>query len=236
MRRSATTLLAVLATATLTATAAFAAVNTGTYQSTDLGGQLLTGRASVHRTGINSGLPHVLHGQSWNGATLGTQWELRCATNNAGFGTTDLRNASGTGVVIYTSAYQGGQFELFNTGGAWGDGVATLATTTVVSTVQFVNFIPVASVVNGNTSGVFAGGCALTFGIANGNGVGETTSLNPAITKPADYPVFTDATCGPAGAGQQFGTWGTVITLTMAIDCATPAKPSTWGSVKTLYR
>lgn len=235
MRRSATTFLAVLATAALTATAVFAAPNTGTYQSTDLGGQILTGRASSHRTGINSGLPHVLHAQSYNG-TLGTQWELSCATNNVGFGTTDLRDGNGTGVVIYTSAYTGGTFEFFNTGGAWGDGVATLGTTTIISTVQFVNNIPVASVVNGNTSGVFAGGCALTFGIGNGVGVGETTSLNPAITKPADYPTFIDGSCAPAGAGQQFGTWGTVITLTVAIDCATPAKSSTWGAVKSLYR
>lgn len=217
------------------ATTAHAAPVTGIYTSTDIGGQLLTGRASSHRTGINSGLPHVLHGQSWNG-TLGTQWELRCATNNVGFSTTDLRNASGTGVVIYNSTYSGGQFELFNTGGAWGDGIATLGATTIVSTVQFVNWVPVASVVNGNTSGLFAGGCALTFGIANGNGVGETTSLNPAITKPADYPTFTDGTCNPAAANQQFGTWGTVITLTMQIDCAVPTRPSTWGALKTTYR
>lgn len=234
MRRSATSFLATVAALTCFAASAFAAPNTGVYTSTDLGGQLLTGRASSHRTGIDSGLPHVLHAQSYNG-TLGTQWELRCAVSN-GFATNDLRDANGTGPVIYTSAYSGGQLEFFNTGGAWGDGVATLATTTIISTVQFVNFVPVASVVNGNTSGVFAGGCALTFGIGNGVGVGETTSLNPAITKPADYPAFLDATCNAASPAQQFGTWGTAITLTMAIDCATPAKPSTWGSVKTLYR
>jgi len=213
-----------------------AGVNTGIYTSTDLGGQLLTGRASTHRTGINSGLPHVIHGQSWDGATLGAQWELRCPTNNVGFGTTDLRDANGTGVVIYNSVYQGGQLELFNTGGAWGDGIATLGATTIVSTVQFVTNIPVASVVNGNTSGVFAGGCALTFGIANGFGAGETTSLNPAITKPSNYPSFLDGSCSPAGPGQQFGTWGSVISMTMQIDCAVPARPSTWGAIKTAYR
>ena len=45
---------------------------TGMYTSTDLGGQLLTGRASTWRSGVNSGLPHVLHAQSWDGANLGT--------------------------------------------------------------------------------------------------------------------------------------------------------------------
>jgi hypothetical protein len=218
---------------------AFAAPNAGTYTTTDLGGQLLTGRASTWRTGINSGLPHVLHAQSWNGATLGTQWELRCAVENAPFGVQDNR-VGGTGTVVYTSQFIGGQLELFNTGGAWGFGVANLGTTTVISTVQFVNIggnsTPVASVVNANTSGDFGNGCTLTFAISNGTGVGETTSLNPALQKPADYPTFLDATCGPAPANQQYGTWGNTLTSTMRIDCSVPATPATWGAVKGIYR
>jgi len=218
---------------------AFAAPVAGTYTTTDLGGQLLTGRASTHRTGINSGLPHVLHAQSWNGATLGTQWELRCAVENAAFGVQDNR-VGGVGTVVYTSQFTGGQFELFNTGGAWGDGVANLGTTTVISTVQFImiggNSTPVASVVNANSSGDFGGGCTLTFVISNGVGVGETTSLNPAIVKPADYPTFLDAACAPAAANSQFGTWGNTITSTMRIDCSVPAQESTWGAVKNIYR
>ena len=214
--------------------AALAAPNAGTYTTTDLGGQLLTGRASTWRSGVNSGLPHVLHGQSWNGTTLGTQWELRCAVENVNFSVVDNR-VGGTGTVVYTSNFTGGQFELFNTGGPWGDGIANLGSTVIITTVQFVNIggnsTPVASVANGNTSGDFGGGCTLTFAIANGSGVGET----PFAVKPADYPVFLDATCGPAPAAQQFGTWGTVLTSTMRIDCVTPSKPATWGSVKSLY-
>jgi hypothetical protein len=184
---------------------AFAAPNAGTYTTTDLGGQLLTGRASTWRTGINSGLPHVLHAQSWNGATLGTQWELRCAVENAPFGVQDNR-VGGTGTVVYTSQFIGG------------------------------NSTPVASVVNANTSGDFGNGCTLTFAISNGTGVGETTSLNPALQKPADYPTFLDATCGPAPANQQYGTWGNTLTSTMRIDCSVPATPATWGAVKGIYR
>jgi hypothetical protein len=218
------------------AAAAYAAPVPGVYTTTDLGGQLLPGRASTSRTGINSGLPHVLHSQSWNGSVLGAQWEMRCPILNVPFTVVDGRNGFGTGPVTYTSSFQGGEFELFNTGGPWGDGIATLGTTTIISTVQFVNNNPVASVVNGQTSGDFGGGCTLTFAIANGYGVGETTSLNPAITKPADYPTFLDAACGPAAGDAQFGTWGAVITGTLQIDCVVPADAASWGAVKSIYR
>lgn len=223
--------LAVLA---LSAVSAFAAPVNGTYTSTDLGGQLLTGRASVNRTGVNSGLPHVLHAQSWDpgSSSLGTQWSFDCAVETAPFGVVDNRNGAGTGTVVYTSVFNGGTFTFYAGGWPWGDGTGTLGQTTIISTVQFVNNIPVASVINGNTSGMFVGGCNLTFAIANGNGVGET----PYASKPADYPVFLDGSCAPASAAQQFGTWGTVITMTMNIDCATDSHKSTWGAIKTLYR
>lgn len=233
MRRFTTTLF-VSALALVLAIPAFSAPVIGVYTSTDLGGQLLTGRASTHRTGINSGFPHVFHVQSWDGTSLGTQWEVRCGQSNS-MNIQDNRVA-GTGTVVYSSTYTGGTFTFFPGGWPWGDGTGTLASTSLLTTVQFVNNVPVASVVNGNTSGMFAGGCALTFAIANGNGVGETTSLNPLITKPADYPVFLDGTCSPAAANQQFGTWGKVITITMNIDCATPTQTTTWGQVKQIYR
>lgn len=221
------------------AAAALAAPVTGVYTSTDLGGQLLTGRASTWRSGINSGLPHVLHAQSWDGTTLGTQWTFDCAIENLPFTVVDNR-VGGVGTVVYTSTFQGGTFTFFPGGWPWGDGSGTLATSTLITTVQHVLIggisTPVAAVVNGNSSGVFSDGCNLTFVIANGVGVGETTSLNPAITKPADYPAFLDGTCGPAPANAQFGSWGNVITITMQLDCPTGARPETWGRMKTLYR
>lgn len=222
--------------------AALAVPNPGIYTSTDLGGQLLTGRASTWRPGINSGLPHVLHAQSWNGSTLGTQWEISCPTENAAFLVQDNR-VGGVGTIVYTSTFTGGTFTFFPTGGPWGDGNGTLGTTTTITTVQYVLIppvtgvsTPVAAVVNGNTSGFFTNHCFLTFGIGNGVGVGETTSLNPLIVKPADYPTFLDGSCGPAPANAQFGSWGSVITITMQIDCPVPAEPSTWGNVKALYQ
>lgn len=242
MTRMTTRLVLACVLGAVLATPAMAAPVTGTYTSTDLGGQLLTGRASTWRSGINSGLPHVLHAQSWDGATPGTQWEVVCPTENANFSVQDNR-VGGVGTIVYTSTFSGGTFTFFPgnpTPWPWGDGTGTLGATTLITTVQYVLInnvsTPVAAVVNGNTSGSFVGGCALTFVIANGVGVGETTSLNPAITKPADYPAFLDGTCQPAPPSQQYGSWGTVITITMHIDCETPARRSTWGAVKTLYR
>lgn len=241
MKRFTTTLFAVLAVLLVTAAPSFATPINGLYRSTDIGGQLLTGRASTNRTGINSGTPHVLHVQSWlpdypnaPTGTLGSQWEFRCGQSN-GFTVQDNR-ISGTGSVVYSSTYSGGTFTFFAGGWPWGDGTGTISTMSLVTTVQFVNNIPVASVVNGNCSGLFAGGCALTFAIANGSGVGETTSQNPSIVKPANYPAFIDATCNPASISQQFGTWGDVLTITFMTDCATPTRPSTWGTIKTMYR
>lgn len=213
----------------------------GTYTSTDMGmgGVLLTGRACTWRPGINSGLPHVLHAQSWNGTALGTQWEFNCPIETVNFLVQDNR-VGGVGTIVYTSTFSGGTFTFFAGGWPWGDGTGTLGVTTLITTVQYILIggvsTPVASVVNGNSSGEFVGGCSLTFIIANGVGVGETNSLYPTMTKPSDYPTFLDGTCGPAASGQQYGSWGTVITITMHIDCPVPAATSTWSRVKILYR
>ena len=231
--------LAIAILALVLAGAAHAAPMAGIYTSTDLGGQLLTGRASTWRSGINSGLPHVLHAQSWNGAALGTQWDISCPTENVNFLVQDNR-VGGVGTIVYTSTFNGGTFNFYPGGWPWGDGSGTLQQTTIITTVQYINVngnsTPVASVANGNTSGQFSDGCALTFAIGNGVGVGETTSLNPAITKPADYPTFLDGTCNLASPAAQFGTWGKVITITMGINCPTPASNSSWGEIKSLYR
>jgi hypothetical protein len=210
---------------------ASAAPITGIYYSTDMGGIFLTGRASTWRPGVNSGLPHVIHAQSWDGSTLGTQWDISCGIENTNFTVQDNRVA-GTGTVIYTSTFQGGTLTLYAGGWPWGDGVATLGTTTMITTVQFYMNTPVASVVNGNTAGTFAPGCTLTFMIGNGSGMGET----PYMSKPATYPTFLDATCGPAASNLQYGTWGDVITITLGIYCPVGVDESTWGAIKELYQ
>ncbi len=208
---------------------------TGIYNSTDMGGVFLTGRASTWRPGVNSGLPHVIHAQSWNGSALGTQWDISCAIESINFAVQDNR-IGGVGTIVYTSTFQGGTLTLYAGGWPWGDGVATLAATTMVTAVQYVLIggvsTPVASVVNGYTSGTFAGGCTLTFLIGNGSGVGET----PYFSKPADYPAFLDGSCGLAASNLQYGTWGNVITITLGIYCPVGVDESTWGAIKELYQ
>lgn len=208
---------------------------TGIYTSTDLGGSLLTGRASTWRPGVNSGLPHVAHIQSWNGSALGTQWDISCPTENSAFLVQDNRVA-GVGTIVYTSTFNGGTFNLYAGAWPWGDGTGTLNTTTLITTVQYMMIggvsTPVASVVNGNTTGLFSNGCLLSFVIANGTGVGET----PYATKPATYPTFLDGTCAPASPSLQYGTWGNVITITLGIDCTVADTQSTWGGLKSVYR
>ncbi len=234
--------IAVLFALILLPIVATAAPVDGVYRSTDFpppfNGLLLTGRASTWRPGINSGLPHVLHAQSWNGTTLGTQWEISCAVENSAFSIQDNR-VNGVGNVIYTSTFNGGTFTFFAGGWPWGDGTGTLGTTNLTTTVTFVMLggvsTPMGSVVNGTTSGIFAGGCNLTFAIANGSGIGETTSLYPTLTKPADYPTFLNGTCGPPPLDQQFGSWGTVLTITVGINCPVATEQTTWGRMKALY-
>lgn len=227
--------LATLAALVILPVLAQAAPVTGLYTSTDLGGQILTGRASTWRSGVNSGLPHVLHAQSWDGVTLGTQWDISCATENSAFAVVDNR-VGGNGTIVYTSTFTGGTFNFYAGGWPWGDGTGTLLTTTLITTVQYLMMggisTPVASVVNGNTSGEFSNGCLLSFAIGNGAGVGET----PYASIPATYPVFLDGTCNPASAGAQFGTWGNVTSITMHINCTVSDEQTTWGAVKGLYR
>jgi len=164
-----------------------------------------------------------------------TQWDISCAIENTAFSVVDNR-VGGNGTIVYTSTFNGGTFNFYAGGWPWGDGTGTLGTTTLITTVQYMMIggvsTPYASVVNGNTSGEFDNGCLLSFAIANGSGVGET----PYAAIPATYPFFLDGTCNPASASTQFGTWGTVITITMYINCTVAEEGASWGAVKSLYR
>lgn len=210
----------------------------GIYNSTDIpgGGPLLPGRISTWRPGIDSGLPYVMHLQSYGDP--GMQWEISCAKMTTNFLVEDKR-VGGVGNVEYTSTFTGGTFAFFPGAWPWGDGTGTLSTTNIRTVVQYILVdsvsTPVESRVNGTTSGTFDNDCQLSFVIFHGIVVGETSSGSPSL-KPPDYPVFWDGTCAPAAPSQQFGSWGTVTEITLGIDCPIPAAPSTWGTVKALYR
>lgn len=204
----------------------------GIYNSTDLGGSLLLGRASqswVAALNANQGLNDVFNSQSWDGSTLGTQWGFSCGVQLAQQTVVDNRVA-GTGTVVFTNIFQGGTF--FLNPGPWGSGTGTLgpAPTTNVVTVQYVAGNPVAAVTNINSSGKFDNSdCVLTFTIANGNGLGDTD----ALPFPANFPSLLDTSCAST---RQFGSWGEVRTITVGINCPVAAEAKPWSRVKSIYR
>jgi hypothetical protein len=208
----------------------------GTYYSTDLGGSLLIGRYTNSRTSaaLSGGVGDVFLAQSWDGTTLGTQWDLRCAYAPSAYVTVDHRTG-GVGGVDYTRTYTGGTF--FFAAGPWGSGTGVLGTSQVQTTVQYINIggvsTPMSFRDNIHTTGTFAGGvCALTFFQSNGYNGGDT-AWPSTPSKPAGYPVFLDASCGSGGL---YGSWGNINKVTFMIQCSTPTKPSTWGAVRKLYR
>jgi hypothetical protein len=209
----------------------------GTYTSAFRGGNVLNGRSSVARPTVNSGLPKVFNGQSWNGAALGTQWEIQCGveTTSTPPDMSLYNPITGTGFITYNQTFNGGTFTLYadpNVG--WGSGSGTLNATQATSQVYLVNFVPVSSSFTALTSGTFtnAGTCRLDFAFGNGFGVGET----PFASKPADYPAFLAADCSPADAAHQFGVWADTNDIIVTISCPLPAQAASWGHVKSLYR
>lgn len=209
----------------------------GTYTSPFRGGNVLNGRASVSRPTVNSGFPKVFHGQSWNGAALGTQWEIRCGVEAVGT-PPDLslfNPITGTGFITYYQTFNGGTFYLYNDGiVGWGSGSGTLNVTQATSQVYLVNNVPISSTFTALTSGMFTGGstCRLDFAFGNGFGVGET----PYAIKPATYPAFLAGDCSLADAAHQFGVWADTNDIIVTISCPVQADQASWGKVKSLYR
>lgn len=217
-------------------TLVFAQPVPGTYESAFRGGNVLNGRASVARQGVNSGNPKIFHGQSWNGA-LGTQWEIECGveTTVTPPDYTLYNPITGTGMIVYHQTFNGGTFTLYadpNVG--WGSGTGNLNITQATSQVFLQNFVPISSSFTAFTSGTFvgAGTCQLDFAFGNGFGVGET----PYLSKPADYPAFLAADCSLADGSHQFGVWADTNDIIVTISCPVPANQASWGHVKSLYR
>jgi hypothetical protein len=208
----------------------------GTYMSANRGGAVFVGRSTVARPTVNSGNPKIFHGQSWDGAVLGTQWEMGCGAEAVDQPPdySQFDQNTGTGFITYHQSFSGGTFTMYpdvNVG--WGSGTATLNVTNVTSQVYLVNFVPVSSSFTAFTSGHFDDSpCSLEFAFGNGFGVGET----PYANKPADYPTFLAPDCSPADAAHQFGVWGDTNDIILNIYCPVPAQESTWGHVKAIYR
>ncbi len=241
MRHLGTSILLLAALGLAAATAFAGAPLPGNYQSSDLGGVIGYGR---YTEGWQSGggalaVGTTLNAQSWNGTSLGSDWKYWCATEQAPATLMfDAVNTSGNGNRTYMKTFQGGVIWLSGTG-PWANGdpeyAGVIDTYAEFETIQYSNWVPIAAVSNVQATAHFNNypSDCLAFQISNGTRIG-TTDLGGV--KPADYPAFLYA--GTCAEGAPYGAWWqmTSITLSISSGCATPSKPSTWGSLKALYR
>lgn len=240
MKKLATTLL-VLAGFALAAAALAGPPLPGDYKTTDIGGVVSMGRYTEGwLPGGGALLPGTtLNAQSWNGTTLGTEWRYQCATTvSPSILLTNTVNASGFGNRTYMKQFVGGTIWLSGTG-PWANGDAdypgVIDSYTEFETIQYENFVPVAAVTNVQATAHFVNypAACMTFAVSNGVEIGSTALGG---VKPANYPDFLQpGSCSP---GAPEGAWWDMVTMTLSVSagCATPAKPSTWGALKALYR
>ena len=240
MKRLATT-FAILAVLALTVSASLAGPPLpGNYMSTDIGGTIPPGR---YTEGWDLGGGALLGGTtqncgSWDGTTLDGVWKYTCGTMT-GPGTLlfSTVNAQGNGNRTYACSYVGGTFWLSGTG-PWANGdpdyPGVFDSYVEFETITYSAWVPISAVTNVQSAAHFDnyGTFCMGFSIGNGSRVG-TTDLGNVM--PAGYPAMLDPTCAPT---RTLGAWWdfTSITIVLTPDCATPAKPSTWGSLKSIYR
>jgi hypothetical protein len=213
----------------------------GNYKTTDIGGPVSTGR---YTEGWLPGGGALLAGttldaESWNGSSLGTEWRYSCATELApAVLLVDNVDANGDGNRTYMCTFSGGQIWLSGAG-PWANGDASYPGTILsyieFETVTYSHWVGVSAVTNVQATARFDNypAACMAFTVSNGYRVG-TTDLG--MVKPADYPSFYAAgTCAP---GLTLGAWWNMITMTLSVysGCETPARTSTWGSVKARYR
>lgn len=217
----------------------------GTY--TTLGGDFLEGRSSTSwPSAADARLTpgNVLHAQSFDGATLGAEWDLCGMMIVSVQLIADLVFDGLNGQRIYLVTYGGGTATLDGSG-PWGGGDpqynGIVDSYNETRTIQWANGKIVGANSNHSVSAHILGytsGC-IAWAIGNGALVGDTDPASDPIIydpagKPMDYPAYVDANCG--ASMPQGGRWGTVTDLTLTVQgCAVPVEEKTWGAVKKIY-
>jgi hypothetical protein len=186
------------------ASLAAASPKVGHYESGTLGGPVLDGRVTEGMTGVLPAVGDELHAASWNGAALGTQWEItgvKMSAIPALLWTIPLSTGTASS---YRIDYAGGVMNL-KTGGPWdADGADYLVNVDHYSITLTLFFDSSANLVSGTSVIEVEGSFQAypTHKLVFGSASGVYRGMGLAGSKPADYPSF------PAGfAG---GTWGIV--------------------------
>jgi len=214
----------------------------GVYHSIDLGGDLELGRVSqswAQPLNAMMGSGDVIRSYGYCpgpcrcGSPPCEEWSFTCGIQSDPQQVQDLRDALGTGPVVVTNVFVGGTFFLHGHG-PWGPGdpnfTGVLQTTRMVVTVDYLNTVPQGSQIVTDWTGAIDGShCYVTFQSASGVRLGDTD----VMPIPSSHPELMDPACQWT---REYGMWGDLNEITLTIDCATPARSSTWGSLKTFYR
>ena len=211
----------------------------GIYQSTDLGGTMLTGRYSESWSMPGGWLQqgNTTNKMSWDGATLGTQWWMYCAEIALPANLIDdTVDGNGNGQRTYNTIYSGGLCVL-DGNGPWGDGsepsyTALYTSYSETNTFSFNNNQVVGVVTSVNLQAAFIGfqDACMSLSISNQEELGNT-DIGPLAE---NYPGFLDpAGCAPT---RTTGSWGDSFQFTLIIfGCTVPTEESSWGAIKALY-
>jgi hypothetical protein len=180
---------------------------------------------------------NALHAESWDGATLGTQWKIFCPTIVDTTRFLYLPLGGGSYIAKYLITYAGGGTVWLDGGGPWAGGDASY-TGTIDTYIEARDVQVVAGTLTGLDSNHnlaahingYPSSC-VAFAIGNSAWIGDTPQSG---AKPADYPAFLDASCNPTGTA---GHWGTATDLTIVVQgCELSTEETTWGAVKARYK
>ena len=223
----------VTATALLAGGYAHAGPTEGVYESEEFGGDIMDARWTegyVNDAQGASGDPdNTIHVKSWDGATLGTQWEIYdLAADSEGAQLVSTESLGGLTILKYETRYESGSGVLLlkkpardaNTSEWWGDGDASAPYEVKIDNCLFSTQV---TLVGGKEEGHYTlitltgsfedyPECEVQFMLA------VAVKLGEGATEPADYPEFLPETA-------DYGQWGIAQKIRMEI---TP-EPATLG-------
>ncbi|MBN1163274.1 MAG: hypothetical protein JXB45_01725 [Candidatus Krumholzibacteriota bacterium] len=209
----------------------------GDYQSTDLGGPVLTGRYTEAWDAGGGATENgtTLNAQSWDGALLATQWKYWCGTEVSAVMLTNTVNASGNGARTYMKTFEGGYIWLAGSG-PWGNGdpdyYGTIDYYVEFETISYSNWVPIAAVTNVQANAHFDDYPAqcMTFYIGNGARMASTEVGDPILP---DYPELLDPDCN---ATRTEGACWDFFSVTLSISgCTIDAEDASWGKIKSIH-